>query len=73
MGKKVAMADAVQRLHEKGWKTKLDDRYLTAYQDDGSAYQMVPVSGDKIELNEVRAVPEYKPNRELLRHQHRRT
>jgi hypothetical protein len=72
MGKKVSMTDAIQRLHDKGWKTKLDSRYLTAHQDDGSAYQLVPVSGDQIELNELRSVPEYKPNPEILRDQKKR-
>jgi beta-lactam-binding protein with PASTA domain len=61
LGKKISMEDAIERLQAKGWKTKLDERYLSAYSDEGDAYQFVPASGNRIELNELRAVPECKP------------
>jgi len=63
MGKKISMENAIKRLEGQGWKTKLDDRYLTAYSDDGDAFQFVPAAGNRIELNELRAVPDYKPNK----------
>ena len=63
MGKKILLEDAIKRLEGQGWKTKLDDRYLTAYSDEGDAYQFVPAPGNRIELNELRSVPECKPQR----------
>lgn len=62
MGKKISMDDAIERLQAKGWKTSVDSRYLTASSSDGGAYQFVPTSDNRIELKEVRAVPEYRPS-----------
>lgn len=61
MGKKISMEDAIKRLEGQGWKTKLDDRYLSAYSDEGDVYQFVPAPGNRIELNELRSVPDCKP------------
>ncbi len=58
MGKKISMDEAIERLTKKGWRTSLDSRYLNAFSSVGDAYQFVPTSDNKIELKEVRAIPE---------------
>lgn len=60
MGKKISIDEAKERLEAKGWKTKLDDRYLNAFSDTGDAFQLVPTTDGKIELNAVRQIPELK-------------